>query len=240
MIEFACSCGKSYTVKDEMAGKTGKCKECGEPLLVPAKPAENKVAPQRKSGGQMPWDEGPAKKLAGWEKKCGDSPVYLILAARRFFTGAGTVEFRDNVLCVRGTLGVDPVELGAFWLITVIIGNFAIAIIPIRAVLDYGGYIFNIACFAYLIFRLVMGREVKTLYVRPEKTASVTCKGPIVTIKSKTALAPGVTAIRMFISSRFREQFFRGFKKLFSKALPDDYRAAVEQLETTGLEGDEG
>ena len=233
MIEFACGCGKGYIVKDEMAGKTGKCKQCGEPLRVPAKAAEKKAAPSVKSGGPKPWDEGPKRKLAGWEKKCGDSHIYLILAARRFFTGAGTVEFRDNVLCVRGTLGVDPVELGAFWLITVIIGNFAIAFIPIRAVLDYGGYVFNITCFAYLVFRLVAGREMKTLYVRPEKTASVTCKGPIITIKTKTALAPGVTAIRMFISSGFREQFFRGFKKLFSKVMPDDYRAAVEQIETT-------
>ena len=219
-----------------MAGQTGKCKQCGEPLRVPAKPAENKAAPQSKPGGLMPWDEGSAKKLAKLAKKCGDSPILLFMAARRFFTGPGTVEFRDNVLCVRGTLGVDPVELGAFWLITVIIGNFAIAIVPIRAVLDYGGYIFNIACFAYLIFRLVTGREVKTLYVRPEKTASITCKGPIVTIKTKVPFAPGLTAIRMFISPRFRIQFFREFKKLFSKFMPDDYRAAVEQMQTTNSE----
>ncbi|MHC4356503.1 MAG: hypothetical protein ACYS0H_27685, partial [Planctomycetota bacterium] len=137
MIEFACSCGKSYTVKDDMAGKTGKCKECGEPLRVPAKAAEGRAAlqsrpaPQSRPGKPMPWDEGPKRKLAKLQKKCADSPILLILAARRFFTGAGTVEFRSNVLCVRGTLGVDPVELGAFWLITVIIGNFAIAFIPI-------------------------------------------------------------------------------------------------------------
>ena len=28
MIEFSCDCGKSYTVKDESAGRQGKCKEC--------------------------------------------------------------------------------------------------------------------------------------------------------------------------------------------------------------------
>jgi hypothetical protein len=187
----------------------------------------------------MPWDEGPKRKLAKLQKKCADSPILLILAARRFFTGAGTVEFRSNVLCVRGTLGVDPVELGAFWLITVIIGNFAIAFIPIRVVLDYGGFLFNIACFAYLVFRLVTGREVKTIYVRPEKTASVTCKGPIVTIKTKTAMAPGVNVVRMFISPRFRPQFFREFTKLFAKFLPDDYRAAAEQLRKAAPDEDE-
>jgi hypothetical protein len=239
MIEFACNCGKSYVVKDEMAGKTGTCKQCGEPIRVPMAATGKKVAPQGGPGGPMPWNEGPKRKLAKLEKKCGNSPIYLTMAARRFFTGVGTVEFRDNVLCVRGTLGVDPVELCAFWLVTVIIGNFAIAFIPIRAVLDYGAYIFNIACVAYLFFRLLTGREMKTLYVRPEKTASVVCNGPIVTIKTKTALAPGVNAVRMFISPRFRKQFFRNFRKLFPKALPDTYQAAVANLGVAGSEEDE-
>jgi hypothetical protein len=239
MIEFACSCGKRYVVKDEMAGKTGTCKQCGEPIRVPAKAAGEKTAQQGKPDGPMPWDEGPARKLAKLEKKCGDAPVYLLLAARRFFTGPGTVEFRSNVLCVRGTLGVDPVELSAFWLVTVIIGNFAIAIVPIRVVLDYGAFVFNIACVAYLIFRLLTGREMKTLFVRPEKTDSVVCKGPIVTIKTKAALAPGLMAIRIFVSPRLRERFFRQFNKLFPKSLPDNYQAAVRQIEPAGSKEDE-
>lgn len=239
MIEFDCSCGKNYVVKDEMAGKTGTCKQCGKPIHVPVEPAGEKAIRPESPAGPMPWDEGPARKLAKLEKKCGDAPVYLLLAARRFFTGAGTVEFRSNVLCVRGTLGVDPVELSAFWLVTVIIGNFVFAVIPVRAMYYTGAIIFNIACVSYLVFRLLAGREMKTLYVRPEKTESVVCKGPIVTIKTKAALAPGLTAIRMFVSPRLRVRFFREFNKLFPKSLPDNYQAAVEQIEPAGSEEDE-
>lgn len=37
MIEAKCAnCGKSFQVKDELAGKTGKCKNCGEPMTIPA------------------------------------------------------------------------------------------------------------------------------------------------------------------------------------------------------------
>lgn len=36
MIEFSCpSCHKPYRVNDEMAGKTAKCKQCGNPLQIP-------------------------------------------------------------------------------------------------------------------------------------------------------------------------------------------------------------
>lgn len=35
MIEFTCTCGKEYKVKDEMAGQRGKCKECGAGIRVP-------------------------------------------------------------------------------------------------------------------------------------------------------------------------------------------------------------
>lgn len=40
MIEFACgSCGKRYRVKDELAGKQAKCKQCGSLMAIPAPPA---------------------------------------------------------------------------------------------------------------------------------------------------------------------------------------------------------
>ena len=36
MINFKCdSCGKAFSVSDEMAGRKGKCKGCGKSLLVP-------------------------------------------------------------------------------------------------------------------------------------------------------------------------------------------------------------
>lgn len=39
MIEFTCACGNEYKVKDEMAGRHGKCKECGAGIRVPEKGA---------------------------------------------------------------------------------------------------------------------------------------------------------------------------------------------------------
>jgi ubiquitin-protein ligase/DNA-directed RNA polymerase subunit RPC12/RpoP len=36
MIPFACGkCGKTFSVPDEFAGRTARCKQCGEPLVVP-------------------------------------------------------------------------------------------------------------------------------------------------------------------------------------------------------------
>jgi DNA-directed RNA polymerase subunit RPC12/RpoP len=36
MIEFKCeTCGMKYSVKDELAGKTGKCKNCGSSIKIP-------------------------------------------------------------------------------------------------------------------------------------------------------------------------------------------------------------
>ena len=37
MISFACkSCSKQLKIKDDLAGKTGKCPGCGQPVVVPA------------------------------------------------------------------------------------------------------------------------------------------------------------------------------------------------------------
>jgi hypothetical protein len=35
-IKFACSCGKAYKVPEKFSGKRVKCKQCGEPILVPS------------------------------------------------------------------------------------------------------------------------------------------------------------------------------------------------------------
>jgi uncharacterized protein (TIGR00266 family) len=45
-IEFTCgSCQKHYRVKDELAGKTAKCKQCGSVLQVPAPVVEAEPVP---------------------------------------------------------------------------------------------------------------------------------------------------------------------------------------------------
>src|SRR5438105_3322003 len=35
MIEFACSCGKRFSVPDNFAGRTARCKACGSNVTVP-------------------------------------------------------------------------------------------------------------------------------------------------------------------------------------------------------------
>lgn len=37
-IEFSCSCGKKYKLRDELAGKKAKCAQCGKVLEVPMPP----------------------------------------------------------------------------------------------------------------------------------------------------------------------------------------------------------
>jgi len=39
-ITVSCPCGKSFTVGDEFAGRTGKCKGCGAALVVPTPAAD--------------------------------------------------------------------------------------------------------------------------------------------------------------------------------------------------------
>lgn len=38
-IRFSCACGKAFHLKDELAGKKGKCPQCGEVLNIPHPPA---------------------------------------------------------------------------------------------------------------------------------------------------------------------------------------------------------
>ena len=46
MINFQCeSCGKSYNVKDEMAGRTAPCQQCGQKITVPAPTQSDESSP---------------------------------------------------------------------------------------------------------------------------------------------------------------------------------------------------
>lgn len=56
MIEFTCKCGKQYKVKDELAGKRGKCKECGRPMVVPGATARTPVQKQAQNVPILPWN----------------------------------------------------------------------------------------------------------------------------------------------------------------------------------------
>jgi len=70
MVMARCKCGKEYKLKDSMAGKKVKCKECGEAMLVPALEG----APEAVSGEievkspditQKEWTADDVKKIEG-------------------------------------------------------------------------------------------------------------------------------------------------------------------------------
>ena len=51
-ITFACTCGKSFRLKDEHAGRKAKCPQCGEDLTVPAAgPADTPAQPVAQETG---------------------------------------------------------------------------------------------------------------------------------------------------------------------------------------------
>src|SRR5580658_6435266 len=37
MIQFACACGKKFSVPDDYAGRAARCKNCGATVTVPAR-----------------------------------------------------------------------------------------------------------------------------------------------------------------------------------------------------------
>src|SRR5207247_6470440 len=43
-IQFTCDCGKSIRVKEELAGRTGRCPHCGAKLTIPAAPPKPRNA----------------------------------------------------------------------------------------------------------------------------------------------------------------------------------------------------
>jgi len=238
MIEFTCSCGKSYSVRDELAGKTGKCKECGAALRVPKRLDAKKETRKAEPARPLPWDSGSGRKLAGMEKKCGKSQILLISASRRFFSGSGNVEFRGDALRVQGPLGPDPVDIAPYWLVVVIAGNFLLAVIPafLPRFIAAGNLfvicspIFTLICVIYLMKRLLTKEQAKTINIGRDKIAAIRCDGPIVHIKFASAPVEGVGAIRMFISPAFRIRFFQEFNKMFPESLPEEYRVALKQI----------
>ncbi|MHB8901163.1 MAG: TIGR00266 family protein [Thermoguttaceae bacterium] len=61
MIEFSCpSCQKPYRVNDELGGKTAKCKQCGNALVVPFPVAEPAEETYDVAAPQVPASPAPA------------------------------------------------------------------------------------------------------------------------------------------------------------------------------------
>ncbi len=59
-IDFACdSCGKSYSVKQELAGRKAKCKQCGQTILVPGGVAQTTAMPVASQVASQVSKQGP-------------------------------------------------------------------------------------------------------------------------------------------------------------------------------------
>lgn len=84
-IKFKCKCGQVLSVPDTMAGKTGKCPKCKDPLKVP-KPA---------SAAAPPAGAGASKQASGGKPSSGKpssgKPSAAKQAAARAAAGAATV-----------------------------------------------------------------------------------------------------------------------------------------------------
>lgn len=237
MIEFTCSCGKIYRFKDEMAGRRGNCRECGVVIQVPEKAKQARTVPQDMPSGPAPWDSGPNQKRSRLEKKCGDSPIYLTGGSRRFFSGAGTTEFRGDVLIIKGPLGPDLMELAYIFLPVVVLGNLLLMILPLP--FDTLPVLFNALCLIFLVARPLLMREMRSVRVKLDRIAEVICEGPIVTIRFSAAPVPGLKAVRMFVSRGYRSRFFREFDRMFPETLPKEYRAALERTRIPEAEAEE-
>jgi ssDNA-binding Zn-finger/Zn-ribbon topoisomerase 1 len=63
-IKVTCQCGKSFTAKDELAGKAVKCPNCQQPLRIPATssgaPAAAKPAPAARPAAPQPVQPAPS------------------------------------------------------------------------------------------------------------------------------------------------------------------------------------
>ena len=67
-ITFSCSCGKEMTVKDEFAGRKGKCPACGKVMLVPSL-AEDKVTRAAAAAAAPAAEEPEARQSAFTENQ---------------------------------------------------------------------------------------------------------------------------------------------------------------------------
>ncbi len=62
-IEFSCqACGQAYSVKDEFAGRTTKCRKCAKPVTVPL-PAEPELEPLGALGSFLDEEIGPTQPI---------------------------------------------------------------------------------------------------------------------------------------------------------------------------------
>lgn len=76
-IKVSCQCGKRLVVKDEMAGKKGKCPACGQLLEIPVAEAEDELdlMPTEEEESSVPPTGGEAAAAATVCPNCGRVPA---------------------------------------------------------------------------------------------------------------------------------------------------------------------
>jgi hypothetical protein len=237
MIDLVCSCGKKYSFKDEMAGRRGKCKQCGAIIEVPRTGTGAGAPPRNRPAGSLPWNAKPKRKLSKIEKRCSGNDVYLMGGSRRFFSGIGQVEFRGDVLIVKGPLGPDLLEIIYLLFPVLVVGN--LILIFIHLPFEMIPILFNVVCFLLLVVRPLLSRENKSIRILRDKISSVACEGPVMTMQLSAAPVPGLNAIRMFVPEGLRNRFFREFDRMFPELLPKEYRAALQAIRGPSQESEE-
>lgn len=125
-IKVICSCGKEYNVKDELAGKTAKCKVCGADVFIPNPPKADAaelshVAPAKNPSAARPAKPAPkpspgkvspakAKAVSPHSRKVlfasGGLVVLLVTGVILFFALRDTWErdHRDEIIRLSGQI----------------------------------------------------------------------------------------------------------------------------------------
>jgi hypothetical protein len=209
-----------------MAGRRGKCKQCGALIQIPNSSEKKSDIQQDMAEETLPWNSRPKRDISRIEKRCGDAPIYLMGGSRRFFSGPGSLDYRGDLLAVKGPIGPDFVEMIQVFVPVMIIGNLLFWVISLPTL----AAVFDAFCMIIFVAHPLLSRDMRSIRVKRDSIAEVICDGPIFTIRFVSAPVPGLKAIRMFIAPHSRTKFFCEFDTKFPQVLPEEFRAAAERF----------
>lgn len=86
-----------------------------------------------------------------------------------------------------------------------------------------------IASLVYMVAYAIKPRSyLKSIEIREQDIASVSCRGPMITIKLSTPAVPSIWEFRIYPTRIGRDRFFKDFNASFPTHLPVEYRNAAE------------
>jgi hypothetical protein len=103
-IKVTCQCGKSFSAKDELAGKAVKCPNCQKPLRIPAanQPAAPAAAPKKQAPkAAAPKPVAAPKPTSDTDDAYDDLGLAPQEAGSRPCPGCGSALPENAVLCIR-------------------------------------------------------------------------------------------------------------------------------------------